>query len=382
MPRKTVDQGHLNLCIFSPARNAYSETFIKNHIDYLPFNKYVLNGAELGSLSFEGRLLLAPTLINRFRKKLIKKIRKDKDWLEKKQLSRFLRKNKIRIVLVEYGHIGALIRETCAAMHIPLVVHFHGNDASHKPTLDLLRREYLEMFDYASSIISVSRSMTERLIQMGAPAEKVVYNCYGVDTSLFDSPDEKWGTPTFVAVGRFVEKKAPHLTIMAFAMAKRKCPLIRLIMIGGGPLLEVCKQLVKAYQIEESVDFAGIRSPADVSALVSRSLAFVQHSVVAGDGSAEGTPLAILEAGACGIPVISTRHEGIKDVVIENETGILVDEFDIAGMAKAMEYFAMQPSAACDMGKKARSHIAGNYTLGAHIGKLTGIITDSYRKSI
>jgi len=381
MPGNLVDQHSLRVCIFSPLDNAYSETFIKNHITYLPFDKYILHGEDLANLSFRDKALLPPTLFNRIRKKILAKTLREDQLLERARLTSFLKRNKIRVVLAEYGHIGTIIYEACARLHIPLVVHFHGNDASHGPTLELLKKEYGKMFAYASSIVSVSRSMTERLRLMGAPADKIVNNCYGIDTELFQASDEKWEIPTFVAVGRFVEKKAPHLTLTAFAMAKKENPSIRLIMIGAGPLLETCKQLAKAYRIEDSVDFAGIRTPAEVAATVARSLAFVQHSVIGGDGSAEGSPLAILEAGACGIPVIATRHEGIKDIVIENTTGLLVDEFDIEGMAGAMKILAADLALARKMGTAARLHISTNFTLTRHINQLAGIITRSYQGS-
>lgn len=381
MAGDTVDQHQLNLCIFSPAGNVYSETFIKNHVAYLPFSKFVLNGTELVNLSFQGKPLLTPTLFNRIREKIIVTTGKQHQHPGKKRLISFLKKNKIQVVLAEYGHIGTLIYEACARLHIPLVVHFHGNDASHKPTLEHLKKEYQEMFAYASAIISVSHSMSERLRLMGAPADKIIYNCYGIDTTLFHVSEKKWEAPTFVAVGRFVEKKAPHLTLTAFAMARKENPSIRLVMIGAGPLLDICKQLAKAYRIEDSVDFAGIRNPVEVADAVSRSLAFVQHSVIGEDGSAEGAPLAILEAGACGIPVISTRHEGIKDMVIENETGILVDEFDVEGMAGAMKYLAGHIPVARSMGTKARLHISTHYGLTGHINQLAGIITRSYQGS-
>jgi len=373
---KSDMESQLNVCIFSPLKNAYSETFIKNHIIYLPFNKYILNGVDLPGLSFNDRLLAPPTFFTRLRKKVLAKITGDVHFIEKRRLVSFLQHHKIDVVLAEYGHIGTLIYESCKRLGIVLVVHFHGNDASHRPTLELLKREYSEMLNYASSIISVSHAMTLRLQALGADPAKIVYNCYGIDTALFNVSEKKWDTPTFVAVGRFVEKKAPQLTIAAFALAKKKHPAIRLVMIGDGPLLEACRQLVTANRLTDSVEFAGIKSPTEVAGIVSGALAFVQHSVIAGDGGAEGTPLAILEAGACGVPVISTRHEGIKDVVVENETGILVDEFDIEGMAEAMGYLAGNPSVAEAMGKQARTHIINNYSLGKHIDALAAVIAN------
>lgn len=369
-----ADKTQLNLCILSPLKNAYSETFIKNHLLYLPFNKIVLNGAELDQLSYNDQPLFPPTLANRLRRKLAGK----PGSLETKRLYRFLKEKKIDIVLAEYGHIGTLIYRACADLGIPLVVHFHGNDASHKPTLQQLASEYREMFASAAAIVSVSRSMNERLLQLGARPGKLIYNCYGVDTTLFTPAATNEKPPVFVAVGRFVEKKAPHLTIEAFAKAREKFPSLKLVMVGDGPLLEACKQLVRAKNLIDAVEFKGILPPEAITGIVSNARAFVQHSVIAADGGAEGTPLAILEAGACGIPVISTRHEGIRDVIIENQTGLLVDEFDIAGMTRAMERFAADPAEAARMGINARTHIAENYPLTGHIEKLAEIITAAY----
>jgi glycosyltransferase involved in cell wall biosynthesis len=88
---------------------------------------------------------------------------------------------------------------------------------------------------------------------------------------------------------------------------------------------------------------------------------FVQHSVVAPDNDHEGTPVAILEAGASGLPVVATRHAGIPDVVKEGETGYLVDEGDTDAMARYMIQLAKNPDLARRLGAAAREHIAAEY---------------------
>lgn len=375
----TANNNRLNLCILSPLKGAYSETFIRNQVELLPFNNIVLNGAELQQFSFDDKLLFPASLPNRIYRKAVQRVTGKTGVLETKRLHGFLKEKKIDIVMAEYGQIGALIYQSCADLGIPLVVHFHGNDASHRPTLEQLAQTYRDMFASATAIVSVSRSQVERLVALGAPREKIFYNCCGADTALFNPISHEGAPSVFLAVGRFVEKKAPHLTIAAFAKANARFPGLRLVMVGDGPLLEPCKQLVKAWRLDGSVEFTGALPPAEVAARVPRSLAFLQHSVTAADGGVEGTPVGILEAGASGVPVISTRHEGIKDVVIEGETGILVDEFDINGMAEAMMTLAADPAKAAAMGKKARINIEGNYSLQIHIDKLAAIISNAYR---
>jgi glycosyltransferase involved in cell wall biosynthesis len=100
----------------------------------------------------------------------------------------------------------------------------------------------------------------------------------------------------------------------------------------------------------------------------------VKHSLRPGSGDSEGTPVSVLEAGACGLPLVSTRHAGIKDVVIEEETGLLVDEHDIAGMAAQMIRLAQEPALAAALGQRARERIASHFSLDHSIANLWYIL--------
>jgi glycosyltransferase involved in cell wall biosynthesis len=106
-----------------------------------------------------------------------------------------------------------------------------------------------------------------------------------------------------------------------------------------------------------------------------RARAFVQHSVTAPDGDSEGTPVAIIEAQMSGLPVVSTRHAGIPDVVIDGETGFLVNEGDVAGMGRMMARLASQPALAARLGESARRRALAGYTLSRHLEQLAGILS-------
>ena len=90
---------------------------------------------------------------------------------------------------------------------------------------------------------------------------------------------------------------------------------------------------------------------------------FMQHSVIASSGDREGTPVAVLEAGAAGIPVVATRHEGIADVVVHGETGILVDEGDTDAMGAAVAELLLDPSHAQRLGRAARQRVEERYSI-------------------
>ena len=112
----------------------------------------------------------------------------------------------------------------------------------------------------------------------------------------------------------------------------------------------------------------------EVGALMQQARAFVQHSVRALSGDSEGTPVAVIEAGASGLPVVATRHAGIPDVIIEGETGFLVDEGDVAGMAAYMIQLARGPALAAGMGQAGRKRIEEHFSMEKSIGNLWKII--------
>lgn len=365
----------INLLIFSPLENAYSETFIHNHILYLPFNITVVNGVDIYSLKCDGMPINPGNFTKRLWLFIHKNIlRKNSLTFFERKLTQFLFKIKPDVVLFEYGHIGALFYKYCYDSKIPFIVHFHGNDASHRPTLEKFFESYNDMFQKAFGIVAVSRSMVARLNSMGAPIDKIIYNPYGVKLDLFKPSMNKIEEITFLAVGRFVEKKAPHLTILAFYEFSRSYPKSKLIFIGDGELQVSCRQIVKALSLADNVIFLGVKKPQEVSEYLQRSYAFIQHSVIGEDGSAEGTPNSIIEAGASGIPVISTRHEGILDVVENGVNGYLVNEYDILGMADAMKRIVSNRSIRQVMSKNARAIVEKNFNLVNHIELLEDVI--------
>jgi glycosyltransferase involved in cell wall biosynthesis len=277
------------------------------------------------------------------------------------------------VVLAEWGPVAMRCMEACAIARVPLVAHFHGYDTSVRKVLTEYGG-YRDLFPRAAALVAVSHAMERKLIELGAPPEKVHYNPYGVDTAAFVPGRPDLAPPVFVAVGRFVEKKAPHLTVLSFAEVHRLMPEARLRMIGDGPLLESCKNLARALRLGDAVEFLGSMNTGQILQELPKARCFVQHSIEAQDGDSEGTPNVVLEAGACGLPVVSTTHAGIPDVVLDGETGFLVPEFDIRTMADRMACFARSPDRARAMGVAARARIEQLFTVERSIEGLHRIL--------
>ncbi len=369
-----------NLCIIKPNKETFSETFIQAHIERLPGNKRVLYGGAFPVYDHEDKFLVKSVfgLISYLIQKRV--FKSQNIGVRTKALSNYLKREKIDVVLAEYGMVGAMVTEACKLAAVPLVVHFHGADAHHKPTVAKYLELYRTMFKYATTIVAVSNEMVESLKKLGAPAEKLVLNPYGVDTSLFTIADVSKSSPDFLSIGRFVEKKSPLSVVEAFFILSKKVADTRLWMVGEGPLLFKAKELAQQLNLSDKITFTGVLSKNEIQTLMQRVRCFVQHSVTAVDGDKEGTPNTILEAGASGLAIVSTQHAGINEAVINGETGYLVSEHDIKSMARHMIAIAEDVQLAAALGAKEATHIRKNYEMNDRINTLAALLKQAIKE--
>ena len=384
-----------NIAIISPSKNAYSETFIQAHKNLLKGNIHFLYGGnmpyyfgnEKSILQFykeakwqeflknnnflKKSLKLLPHFI--YQKYFTKHIFDTAKFNNYEAIKFFLIHNKIDVVLAEYGTTGADILPICEELNIDLIVHFHGFDAAEKKVLENYKLKYEKMFLYAKAIIVVSNVMKQKLISIGCNQQNLVLNTYGPN-KMFLEMKPLFTKQQFVAIGRFVDKKAPYYTIFAFQKVIEKYPDCKLIFAGEGELLNSCINITKMLNLDKNITFTGAITPEEYKNYLLESLAFVQHSIVAQNGDSEGTPVAVLEAAAAGLPVISTIHAGIPDVVIDGETGLLVEEHDVDGMAYNMIKLLDNIQLAKKLGAAGKQRINENFTLEKHINIIQNLI--------
>ncbi len=363
-----------NLCIVKPNKAGYSETFIQEHINKLAGNKKVVYGGAFPVYNHLGQFLISSKLgllIYLFQKRILKRLQirvRDMAFV------RYLKKEKIDVVLAEYGFTGAMIAQACKQANVPLLIHFHGADAHHHETVNRYLPLYPSAFNYAGAIVAVSVDMVEKLKKLGAPAEKIALIPYGVDLEKF-APVTISAAKHFLSVGRFVDKKSPQSVVKAFKQVADLYPDAKLWMVGSGPLFNVVVELVKELQLSDQVILTGVLDQAGIYKLMQQTRCFVQHSVTAANGDMEGTPNTILEAAASGLPIVSTRHAGIKQAVLDGISGYLVEENDIDGMAKWMIKVASASLTDLQaMGEAGKAHIRENYAISKQIPKLDQLL--------
>ncbi|WP_298894556.1 glycosyltransferase [uncultured Psychroserpens sp.] len=363
------------IAIIAPAKDLYSETFIKAQKDKLDGDVFFYFGGKLPKhFEYKGEVTsINSTVFDR----ISNKISASNFSLQEKKIISSLKQNQVELVLAQYGPTATKVARLCEYLKIPLITHFHGYDASMKSVI-ASNDFYKTVFQVSHYVIAVSNDMKQNLIEMGCPEHKVIYNPCAPDKSFYNI-DPLFTKQQFLAVGRFTDKKAPYYSILAFKSVVTQYPKATLLLAGSGPLLETCKNLVKAFSLENNVRFLGVISPEEFKTLLAESLAFVQHSITAENGDQEGTPVSVLEASIAGLPVVSTRHAGIKDVIIHNETGLLCEEHDIQTMTTHMIELIVNKSFARELGRSGKQRIHQNFSMEKHISVLNNSIDKAIR---
>ena len=376
-----------NILIVSPAKIGLTETFIRAHIDQLYGNVFYLYGWDLDFKTQSGISLVelyrpGSSVLTKLKSLLPHYIyfrllqKSKKNYTKQALISRYMQEHQIDIVLAEYGTAGSFIAPICVELKIPYIVHFHGKDASSYETLRLFKDGYDYMFKNSLKIIAVSKAMFHALEKVGCPETKLLINTYGPHPDYLNiKPDNN--SNYIISVGRHTYKKAPYLTILAFQKVLERHPNLKLKMIGDGELFDVSKNLVKSLGLENNIILLGALERKEIITHLQSAFLFVQHSIVAYNGDSEGTPVGIIEAMASGLPVVSTRHAGIPDVVLEEETGYLVDENDIEQMVFYILKIAENRNLARTMGQKGKARIEKHYTLDKHLKTINQLINGS-----
>ncbi len=209
----------------------------------------------------------------------------------------------------------------------PLVITARGSDITLFPQYALPRRQILWAARRADAIITVCNALRDEVVAMGIDANRVVSLRNGVDLQLF-RPTERTPNPMFtlLAVGHLVPVKAQDLIIGALPLL----PGVRLVLAGDGPDRAKLENLARELKVTDRVSFLGAVPQAQLRAHYGAADALVLSS------SREGWANVLLEAMACGTPVVASRVYGTPEVVAAPEAGVLMRERSYQGVADAV----------------------------------------------
>ena len=218
---------------------------------------------------------------------------------------------------------------------------FHGIDVSHRDVLNHYVPEYQQLFRRGDLMLPISELWASRLLAMGCPAEKIAISRMGVDITRFTlRPVKTPGSPLqIVSVARLTEKKGLHVAIEACRLLKAQGVSFTYQILGIGPWERRLRTLIEQFQLEDVIKMPGFKPSHEVKAILDDADVFLLPSVTGTDGDMEGIPVALMEAMAVGIPVVSTVHSGIPELVEADKSGWLVPENDAVALAERLAAF-------------------------------------------
>ena len=177
----------------------------------------------------------------------------------------------------------------------------------------------------------VSESTRADLVRRGVPAERAMVVHNGIDFERYDLPvpPPRAAAPTLLHLGRLMRYKSADVAVRALAAVRTEMPAARLWVAGDGPDLPRLRRLADGLGIAGSVEFLGHVPHAE------KVRRLWQCHLLLNPSPKEGWGLTVLEANACGVPVVASRVPGLVDSVRDGETGVLVPYGDARGFAHA-----------------------------------------------
>jgi colanic acid/amylovoran biosynthesis glycosyltransferase len=281
------------------------------------------------------------------------------------------------VIHCHFGALGlkAARAQQLGALHGKIVTAFHGEDIVNYPK-HFRPGLYGPLFERGDLFLPVSARWNDTLIGMGCPPSRIRVHRMGVDLKRFvPQPSGSRERVRIVSVGRLVEKKGIEDAIMALSMMKTP---FEYVIAGDGPLRAGLEALARERLPAGSVRFLGAQTQDAVVRLLQSADIFVAPSVTASDGDIEGIPVSIMEAMALGLPVVSTRHSGIPELVAHDESGMLYDERDIAGLTNALSALAQDAGLRARLGTAGRSIVANEYDIAV----LTERLVELYKEVV
>jgi len=252
------------------------------------------------------------------------------------------------------GLRGVMLREI-GALQAKLITSFYGYDVSLSAPHSR-PHSYARLFAKGDLFLAISDTMRRRLVELGCPEDKILVHRLGVDVKKFNvtlhaPPD---GSMNIVTIARLVHKKGIEHGIRAVARLVQTGLQVKYTIVGDGPLRDDLEQLIQQLGLNKVVEMSGWRRRPEIADLLAKAHILLAPSITADDGDQEGTPVVLMEALAAGLPVVSTQHSGIPEVVEDGVTGFVVPERDVTGLAEKLRYLAEHPHEWSRMGQAGR----------------------------
>ncbi len=268
-----------------------------------------------------------------------------------KEVFNFIKEYKPDVIHAHFGPNGVKIFNLIQKykLNIKLIVSFHGMDINVLPKQDYSYLEKLLSMNSANNTFFTSPSVFLKnkmlLLSLNNEKIKVIPNVYNERFKLFQKNNfwQHGDELKLLNIGRFEEVKGQKYLLEAFALSLKSYQKMRLTLVGYGSLESELKNLCKKLNIENKVTFLQKVEHSKLPDIIAGHDIYIQPSIVASDGAEENLSVATIEAQVCGLPAIVSSIGGLKEIVIDNSTGKLVEEKNIEILSDAIISYINNP---------------------------------------
>lgn len=280
------------------------------------------------------------------------------------------------VIIANFGQNGIVAARMKRAFFpgARLAVIFHGYDLS-----AYVAANGWDGYRRAAAAIDIAIAVNRpwaSLLAENVPLERIEVHHLGVDPGRIPARERGGGGDRFsiLFVGRMVEKKGFRVLLAAVAALQARGRTLEVQAVGDGPEENALRAEASAAGLDDVVTFHGSQAHDAVLRLMSRCDCLALPSVTAANGDQEGIPVTLMEAMAAGLPVVSTYHSGIPELVTDDETGLLVPERDADALATAIDRLMSEEGLADRLAASARRFVADEFNAETQNRKLFDLI--------
>jgi len=284
------------------------------------------------------------------------------------------------VIIAHFGNNGLRVARAMKKrkIEIPLLTIFHGNDVG-VPMHDRTLWRYRPVFERGGLQLTVNEVFRKALIGEGASPDRVLVQHMGVRTDEIEYAWRTWEKDTLkvISVCRLTEKKGIEYALRALALLSNTHPGVdwHYTIIGSGELMDALQRLATDFGVADRVVFAGPRPHEEVKRSLREADVFLLPSITASDGDVEGIPVALMEAMAAGLTVVSTYHSGIPELIEDEKTGFLAVERDVEALAGKLGWIAQNPAQCERISLAARKKVEADFNAETLADGLAEIVT-------
>jgi len=292
----------------------------------------------------------------------------------------YIREHNINIIYAQYGPNAIKVYPLKKYLGIPIVAIIHGYDGSALLQNSYYKKDVQVAAGFFNHVIFVSDQLLKNFKEGQINVKKASVLPCGVDLKVFQKSGKTMENKRIIILhlGRLVSKKGVPDLLDAVIPLLAKFHQVVFRIAGSGPDADILIKKIKKIDkiIRKRVELVGEIDHKKANKLFNGADIFVLNSRIAPDGDTEGIPVALLEAMAMELGIVTTNHANIPDLIQNGHNGMLIQERNTEELTSAIETLILDPEKRRKLGKNARQSILRNYDINVLNKKLHSILSD------